>query len=165
MFTPSSYTAIAVLMFAFSLMWRHRTSRTKATKINDIPETEALSLIKHRHEIINAYSDLIEKDGAGSWPPRAKHYSWSHALSPYHDIYLELAPLLSTEQVSLDDGYNTERINDFRSRMRKLLKERIDVAEVREILTAVEAGNWNLIDREAYNGFYSCIAACRHAYR
>ena len=84
-------------MLAFSLLWRHRTRLTKATKIKDVPKTEALHLIEHRHEILDAYSDLVEKDGAGSWPPRAKHYSWPDTLSPYHDIYLELAPLLSVE--------------------------------------------------------------------
>jgi hypothetical protein len=157
-----------LLILALFFLWkysRERAATDKAAKTRDLLKREKLNRKEYRHEIIEVYSDLVDKDGAGFWPPRAKHYSWPKFLGPYHDIYLELAPYLSTDKPSLSDAYNTKRRNDFRSRMQKLLKERIDVTEVQKILTEVEAGNWDLIDRDAYNGFFSCIAICRHAYR
>ncbi|KAL9114487.1 MAG: hypothetical protein Q9227_001568 [Pyrenula ochraceoflavens] len=132
---------------------------------DDIHKTSDLSILKHQQEMAYAFSELVEKDGAGTWPPKASHYNWPKALRPYNDIYLELAPHLSVEPPSLDDQVNTKRRNDYRSRMRKFLKERVDLAQVQEILTAVEVGSWGVIDRDAYNGFYCCIAVCRHAYR
>lgn len=87
------------------------------------------------------------------------------ALRPYKDIYLELIPLLPTAERSLDDNVNNARRNKYRSLMRKLLTERINIAQVEEIMAAVEAGNWDVLPRDAYNGFYACDAVCRHAYR
>lgn len=165
MFALFGHVETILLILVLSLLWKYHYKRHRTDKTGDLLKAEKLNHVKHRHEIIEVYSDLVDKDGAGFWPPRAKHYSWPKSLAPYHDIYLELAPYLSTEQPSMDDAYNTQRRNDFRSRMRKLLRERIDVAEMRKLLTAVEAGNWDLIDRDAYNGFYSCIANSRHAYR
>ena len=49
--------------------------------------------------------------------------------------------------------------------MRKHLKNQTDIACVCAILAAVEAGSWDLFPRDTYNGFYCCIAVCRHAYR
>ncbi|KAL2269757.1 hypothetical protein VTJ83DRAFT_1941 [Remersonia thermophila] len=118
-----------------------------------------------RHEVAWYLANLIEKDGAGDWPPRTDHVHWPAALRPYKDIYLELAPLLSAATPSLDDVVNTERREKYRGLMRKLLTERVNVDHVRGILSAVEAGNWDGMTREAYNGFYCCVAVCRHAYR
>lgn len=87
------------------------------------------------------------------------------ALRPYKDIYLELIPLLSTAQPTLDDNANNERINTYRSLMRELFAVRVDIAQVEEIMATVEAGNWDVLPRDAYNGFYCCVAVCRHAYR
>lgn len=87
------------------------------------------------------------------------------ALRPYKDIYLALAPLLPAAEPSLDDNANNERRNNFRLLMGKLLNERINIAQVEQILAAVEAGNWDILHRDAYNGFYACVAVCRHAYR
>jgi hypothetical protein len=158
-------TLLILALYFLSKYIRERVASDKTGKSRDLLKLKELSHNEHQHEIIEVYSNLVEKDGAGFWPPRAKHHSWPKALGPYHDIYLELAPRLSTEKPSLSDVYNNERRNDFRSRMQKLLKERIDVTEVQKLLTEVEAGNWDLIDRDAYNGFFSCIAISRHAYR
>ncbi|KAI9708955.1 MAG: hypothetical protein M1820_003649 [Bogoriella megaspora] len=159
------YLQSILLVFSFYLLWTCYPRHTKASETRDTRDVASQEHTKNPHELIDAYADLVKNDGAGRWPPRAKHHSWPCALRPYHDIYLELAPLLSNEPPSLDDEYNTERRNEFRSRMRKLLNERIDVAQVRKILLAVEAGNWDVIDRDVYNGFYSCVAVSRHAYR
>ena len=104
-------------------------------------------------------------DGAGAWPPKANHDYWPVALRPYKDIYLELNPLLPAAEPSLDDNVNSERRNTYRSLMRKLLAERINIAQVEEIMAAVDAGNWDVLPRDALNGFYCCVAVCRHAYR
>jgi hypothetical protein len=120
---------------------------------------------RHRHEAASVMSKLVEEDGAGAWPPNANHDSWPAPLRPYQDIYFELIPLLSAAPPSLDDAVNNERRAKYRSLMRKLLSERINIPQVLEILAAVEAGNWSVIPRDAYNGVYSCIAVCRHAYR
>ena len=119
------------------------------------------------HETPALLSDLIHKDGAGKWPPRSNHATatWPAALRPYRGIYEEMAPLLSTATVSLDDEVNRLRIANFRSHFRKLLHEQVDLAQVEALLQAAEAGQWDVFPRDTYNGFYSCIAWCRHAYR
>ena len=119
------------------------------------------------HETPALLSDLIYKDGAGEWPPRSNHATttWPTALRAYREIYEEMAPLLPTATVSLDDEVNRLRIANFRSHFRKLLHERVDLAQVEVLLKAAEAGQWDVFPRDTYNGFYSCIAWCRHAYR
>ncbi|KAM3069617.1 hypothetical protein ACMFMF_008830 [Clarireedia jacksonii] len=124
-----------------------------------------LRISRDRHEVASVMSKLVEEDGAGAWPPNANHDSWPAALRPYQDIYFELIPLLSAAPPSLDDAVNNERRAKYRSLMRRLLSQRISIPQVVEILAAVEAGNWNALPRDAYNGLYSCIAVCRHAYR
>ncbi len=119
------------------------------------------------HETAAHLADLIQKDGAGSWPPRANHaYStWPVALRPYGEIYQEMAPLLPATKASLDDEVNKERINAFRSHFRELLKDRVNLQEVTELLEAADTGRWDVFPRDAYNSFYCCIAWGRHAYR
>lgn len=124
-----------------------------------------LKSLKGQHEAAATLFELIEKDGAGAWPPRANHVSWPAALRPYKEIYLELNPLLPSAEPSLDDGVNEERRNKYRSLMRKLFAERVNIGEVQAIMAAAEAGNWDVLPRDAYNGFYSAVAVCRHAYR
>jgi hypothetical protein len=34
-----------------------------------------------------------------------------------------------------------------------------------QLLEAADAGRWDIFARDVYNGFYCCIASCRHAYR
>ncbi|KAK3897548.1 hypothetical protein C8A05DRAFT_38900 [Staphylotrichum tortipilum] len=119
------------------------------------------------HEAAALLSDLIHQDGAGEWPPRSNHdyTSWPAALRPYRDIYAEMAPLLPTSDLSLDDDVNRARISTFRSGFQTLLQERVNLAQVEQLLAAAEAGRWDVFPRDTYNGFYACIAWCRHAYR
>ncbi len=119
------------------------------------------------HETAALLADLIHTDGAGEWPPRTNHdfTTWPAVLRPYRDIYAEMAPLLPTPDVSLDDEINRTRLSNFRSRFQTLLQDRVDLPQVEQLLLAAEAGRWDVFPRDTYNGFYACIAWCRHAYR
>ena len=122
--------------------------------------------VKSRHEVAQQLLELVETDGAGSWPPKASHYhSWPAALRPYHEIYLELAPLLPVAEPSLDDNINSDRLKQYRSRMQKALRDRISLFDVRTIMAAADTGWTKEMPRDAYNGFYACVSALRHAYR
>lgn len=65
-----------------------------------------LEILRSRHETASMLSELIEKDGARAWPPKANHDSCPMALRPYKGIYLELLPLLPTAEPSLNDVVN-----------------------------------------------------------
>lgn len=155
----------ALIIVSGSLLWRRRLGLVEAHNTGNVSRVQDLRTLKGRHEAASILLELIEKDGAGAWPPKANHDSWPMALRPYKDIYLELVPLLPAAKPSLDDKVNNERIKRYRSLMRKLLTERINITQVEEVLAAVEAGNWNVLPQDAYNGFYACVAVCRHAYR
>lgn len=148
-----------------SLLRRRRPRPVEVDKTGNASKIQDLRTLKGRHETASVLLELVDKDGAGAWPPRANHDSWPMALRAYKDVYLELIPLLPAAEPSLDDNVNNERRSNYRSLMRKLLTERVNIAQVEEIMAAVEAGNWDVLPRDAYNGFYACIAVCRHAYR
>ena len=126
-----------------------------------------IEYLADRHEVGAALAELIQTDGAGSWPPIANHdhITWPRALRPYKEIYFELAPLLSVEKASLDDEVNRVRIANYRAQFRRLLAERVDLDQVRSLLEAADAGHWDLVPRDVYNAFYCCVSSCRHAYR
>ncbi|EJP70461.1 15-hydroxyprostaglandin dehydrogenase (NAD(+)) [Beauveria bassiana ARSEF 2860] len=109
--------------------------------------------------------DPDEQDGAGQWPPLVVYDDWPSALQPYKSIYHEVIPQLSCSNPLLDDDTLIIRRESFRSRMRELLNERIDLREVERLLNAAEAGNWTSLRREQLNGVYCTVAVLRHAYR
>ncbi|KAL4796068.1 hypothetical protein BDV19DRAFT_388492 [Aspergillus venezuelensis] len=116
----------------------------------------ALSLINNATETnppLLVLKNLIETDGAGTWPPRATHGdTWPEPLQPYHDTYLAFAPYLSS----------------FRDRIRVALKGKIDLDVVKSILASTETNNHKDergFDAAGYNGFACCISNLRHAYR
>ncbi|KAK4641311.1 hypothetical protein QC761_503080 [Podospora bellae-mahoneyi] len=119
------------------------------------------------HEVASSFSTLVQQDGAGYWPPRSNHNekTWPACLQAYKDIYHEMAPLLPAENASLNDNINERRIFEFRTRFVQLLSQKVDLAEVQRLLQAADAGRWDVFPRDAYNGFYCCVAWCRHAYR
>ncbi|TGO34967.1 hypothetical protein BHYA_0175g00200 [Botrytis hyacinthi] len=139
--------------------------KEKIDENENVSKYQALRNLRDQHEVAAAMSRLVDEDGAGAWPPNTNHDSWPMALRPYKEIYFQLIPLLSAAPPSLDDDVNNERREKYRSMMRKCLMERINIPQVVAIMAAVEAGNWDLFPRDAYNGFYCCIAVCRHAYR
>ncbi|KAL4912837.1 hypothetical protein BDW62DRAFT_215997 [Aspergillus aurantiobrunneus] len=116
------------------------------------------------HATVTSLQTLIDTDGAGSWPPRAEHGSqWPSALRPYHDIYQALCASLPCTTNLDDDEANTRRCMDFRSRMAKLLQSHIDLDSVKSVLdgSSQEAE----MSPASWNGFLSCIAYSRHAFR
>ncbi|KAL6167069.1 hypothetical protein ACJQWK_06516 [Exserohilum turcicum] len=166
--TPGGLGAFAASCFKI-IDWFHVTALHQqcdpvAFKNKKIGEIESLA---ERHEVGEILHDLIQKDGAGSWPPNANHdnSTWPAALRAYMDIYLEMAPLLPQATPSLDDEVNVARISAFRLRFQDLLRERVDVVAVTKLLVAVSAGGWAELPRDVYNAFYCCIASSRHAYR
>ncbi|KAL5116567.1 hypothetical protein ACEQ8H_005563 [Pleosporales sp. CAS-2024a] len=96
---------------------------------NKIKEIKALA---EYHEVGRILHELIQTDGAGSWPPNANHdmSTWPQALQPYVEIYLEMAPFLPQATPSCDDEVNMTRILAFRQRYDDLLHERVDLAGV-----------------------------------
>ncbi len=154
----------ALIIFSGTLLWKRRPKPAMVDEMGNSSRIQDLRTLKGR-KTASVLLELFDKDGAGAWPPKANHDSWPIALHPYKDIYLELVPLLPAAEPSLDDSVNNERRNKYRSLMRMLLNERINIAQVELIMAEVEAGNWDVLPRDAYNGFYACIAVCRHAYR
>ena len=154
----------ALIIFSGNLLWRRRPRPAEADEMDNPSRIQDLRTLKGR-ETASVLLEMFDKDGAGAWPPKAYHGTWPMALRPYKDIYLALAPLLPAAEPSLDDNMNNERRNSYRLLMGKLLNERINIAQVEQILAAVEAENWDVLHRDAYNGFYACVAVCRHAYR
>lgn len=152
--------AILVLVAIIRLFFQS-DSKSSSTEIG----LEDLKALKIRHDVHTAFIKMVNDEGAGSWPPRATHDDFPPALRPYQHIYAAMAPLLPYANPSLDDECNRIRIADFRSRMETLLAEKIDMDAVQSILETVELGNWDAFPRDVYNGFYSCIACLRHAYR
>ncbi|KAI0019189.1 hypothetical protein F4780DRAFT_793684 [Xylariomycetidae sp. FL0641] len=76
-----------------------------------------------------------------------------------------MAPRLPQERPPLDDKENEACIADFRSTFGRLLRDRVDSAEVKRVLEAAAEGRWDIVPRDTFNAFYCCIASCRHAYR
>ncbi|KAM3485315.1 hypothetical protein MY8738_001322 [Beauveria namnaoensis] len=126
---------------------------------------DSLRSLRGQHEVVDVLLNLIEQDGAGQWPPLVVYDDWPSALQPYKTIYHEVIPQLSSSNPLLDDDTLIRRRESFRSRMRELLNERIDLREVERLLNAAEAGNWTSLRREQLNGVYCAIAVLRHAYR
>lgn len=149
------------------ILSRLRSRKIKATPKADRDGVNNIAALADYHETAACLAELIHKDGAGTWPPRANHAhsTWPAALRPYKEIYHEMAPLLPAADVSLDDEVNEQRITLFRTRFRQLLSEQVNLQEVTRLLAAADAGRWDVFPRDVYNGFYSCIAWCRHAYR
>lgn len=189
---------LSQLLHVFMRVTRNRSRKKPADHASGPTTKELIDNIKrhaHRHETAAVLHELIRTDGAGSWPPRTNYdlTAWPTALRPYKQIYLELAPLLPQRELAacLDDQVNRRRITTFRARFATLLRERIDLVQVRRLLLEaadtdadVDTGHWELDDavpsdsdsdsgsgsgssfpRAVYNALYCCIASSRHAYR
>ncbi|KAI2473630.1 hypothetical protein F4781DRAFT_379654 [Annulohypoxylon bovei var. microspora] len=164
MSTSTLICVIAVLVILLSyrkLKGRHQAApiHSRASKI------EHVRSLASQNTVAASLALMVDRDGAGDWPPKANHDSWPEPLLPYKTIFLELLPWLATATPSLDDAVNTERRETYRGTMKKLLQDRVHLASVMKILEDVEADNWSLISRDVLNAFYCCICVCRHAYR
>jgi hypothetical protein len=131
--------------------------------------SDYISLIKSSregHEVVEALKNMINTDGAGTWPPQASHRdSWPASLQPYHDIFLDLAPLLPVDQICVNDAINQSRRIEYRTRLQKLLQERVDLAAVESDLIMSEDSKTSSLTSDGYNGFFACISTLRHAFR
>ncbi|KAF9039532.1 hypothetical protein BDZ89DRAFT_384414 [Hymenopellis radicata] len=100
----------------------------------------------------------------GTWPPRTTYGDeWPPALRAYHEAYKIMAPSLSTEDISLDDEHNLQRTLTFRMGMKKAL-ESVDTEAVRTLLEENDKADSTMTPAD-WNGFFACVALCRHAYR
>lgn len=161
--------AAALLCFLLREVWkRHiqlQSLRSSARETCFRARLNSLRSLRGQNEAVDVLLNLIEQDGAGQWPPLVVYDDWPSALQPYKDIYHEVVPQLSSSNPLLDDDTLMARRASFRSHMRELLKERIDLLEVERLLNAAEAGNWTSLRREQLNGVYCAVAVLRHAYR
>ncbi|CAP96197.1 hypothetical protein PCH_Pc21g13000 [Penicillium rubens Wisconsin 54-1255] len=94
---------------------------------------------RSQNEAVDVLLNLIEQDGAGQWPPLVVYDDWPSALQLYKDIYHEVVPQLSSSSPLLDHDTLMVRRESFRSQMRELLKELINLLEVERLLNAAEA--------------------------
>ncbi|RAL64346.1 hypothetical protein DID88_001822 [Monilinia fructigena] len=117
------------------------------------------------HAAQSSLRQLIEIDGAGTWPPTTVYgNSWPDILRPFHDVYQAMAPALSIAELSSDDVKNFQRCLDFRIQMRTLYNDQVNIEEVKALLDAAEIDE-GVLSRAAWNGFFACIALSRHAFR
>lgn len=124
-----------------------------------------ISWPKEKREVTDALRNMVDTDGAGTWPPTATHRdSWPVPLRPYHDILLELAPLLPVDQIYVDDRINQARRVEYRARLQKLLQERVDISAVESVFLS-EKLDTSFFPWHACNGFYACIGYLRHSFR
>ncbi|KAG0577614.1 hypothetical protein KC19_5G167900 [Ceratodon purpureus] len=177
-----SLLAIDILAILLSSDWKRRVSAwfgilfkflvsprdlDRGPARTPIKKVREITTYSDCHETASLLTQLIAEDGAGSWPPRSNHdgAAWPAPLRPYQETYLELGPLLPSAKPSTDDEANRSRIADFRSKFREQLRSRVDLARVRGLLEAADAGRWDVFPRDTYNAFYCCVGISRHAYR
>ncbi|KAI1367615.1 hypothetical protein F5Y08DRAFT_49634 [Xylaria arbuscula] len=162
--------AVAFILCAAALiglaLWRTVKGRRNVSLITGkANRMQHMRILAAQHKVAASLVAMIDKDGAGDWPPKANHESWPTALFPYRSIYMELLPMLYTDTPSLEDSVNIERRERYRVAVRSLFRDRIALDEVTRILEEVERDSWSTISRDILNGFYCCIALSRHAYR
>lgn len=156
---------LAVCTYIVYLILPRLQKRSSTQQNGDLSRLDWTEYSKIQNEAAVALLKLVQYDGAGTWPPRADHVNWPPALVPYRDTYFEMVSLLSSATASLDDHINNNRREDFRVKMRMLLKQKINTQEVEDIMVAAELGDPESLSRSAHNGFYNCVAVCRHMYR
>ncbi|KAH8430228.1 uncharacterized protein LDX57_007897 [Aspergillus melleus] len=149
---------------------RQKTQRTQHSNgdspldLDHHPVVDQIKSLGTTHETAVRLQTLIQTDGAGSWPPRAVHHAeWPEALHPYHEVYRAMSPQLASNVHLTDDRMNLSRCRAFRSQMTALLQAHINLDAVENALCDLAQGDG--FSREACNGFFACVAYCRHAFR
>lgn len=157
---------------AITLLVRHHRSKASKGPHNrtckaPAPPPPYAAKVAETHEVSIALEEMIQHDGASSWPPAANHNheEWPSALQPYKQLYLEMAPSLAVSQASLDSSANMVAIEAFRSWLRNIIRQRVDLDAVMNVLGAAENGDGSAMTRDVHNAFYACLSWCRHAYR
>lgn len=167
---------LAMLMAVYGFFTRLPATQRKTQQTLHIPENELVptnneypyitraKALESDHATVKSFQTLIDTDGAGSWPPRAEHGSqWPRALRPYHEIYCTLCSDLPYTSNLDDDEENSRRCAIFRGNMVNLLRSRVDLAAVESILNG--SSQEAKMSSASWNGFLSCIAYSRHAFR
>ncbi|KAI8817998.1 uncharacterized protein EV422DRAFT_622196 [Fimicolochytrium jonesii] len=133
--------------------------------------------------LVNALHDLIDRDGAGTWPPEALNpFSPQHAdeypevFRPYFELANEVPPRLAVEHPDLDDKVNLAKIRAFRTWMDNRLTS--DIPDLEAVLTTLQSlrtiaetdplnGDRELIytTRRILNFILSTLTWLAHAYR
>ncbi|KAI0403700.1 hypothetical protein F4802DRAFT_607951 [Xylaria palmicola] len=154
-----------IILTLLATLWQ-KYGRRDATVISE-KETkiERLQRLAAHDEVAASLATLINRDGAGDWPPRSNYKCWPKELLPYQKILLEVLPSLATRDPSLDAATDVKRRGQFRESMEKLLRENVHLPSVIEVLSEIETNTWENLSRDALNGFFCCIALSRHAYR
>ena len=142
-----------------------RKSQQQKTQHADAYATFEKPIAYEPHATQNSLRDLIEIEGAGTWPPTTVYgEAWPEVLQPFHDIYQAMAPALSVVELTGDDVKNFQRCLDFRVQMRQLYNDQVKVEQVKALLDVAEKDE-SILSRAAWNGFFACIALSRHAFR
>lgn len=149
-----SCLALAVILSCLGLSFLLRGRNKKPDYVDSIKR------LPNGHPVVRALQDLIDRDGAGSWPPRSSYgMDWPAALRSYHAVYMELSPFLATETMAWEDSEAAlTRMKSYRAHARKLLSEKVNMEEAKNCLNSD-------LSPEIYNGLFACIAISRHAYR
>ncbi|KAJ6781024.1 hypothetical protein PWT90_04926 [Aphanocladium album] len=160
-------TAITLLAVAVTLIYAWRRGRRHASQepVNLSSTISDLKQLQPHHVLRDQFLSMVEEDGAGSWPPAARHGNWPPSLGAYKTVYDEVSPFLATSEPSLDDGFNIKRCVEFRLRMRSSLAKHVDADAAARCLQSMLGGDCTELGRDGFNGFYSCVACLRHAYR
>lgn len=150
---------VLLLLICYSVV-RHLVPRWKTDNTPRI-FFQSLQRSQPLHEVHSAFILLVQSDGAGEWPPVACHTQWPLALQPYRGIWSEIAADLT----AISGEQNLTRIRTMRLRLRTLLSSEIKLAEVEALLSQSDDDIKAELPPNRYNGFYSCLAFLRHAYR
>ncbi|KAI0412803.1 hypothetical protein F5X98DRAFT_391481 [Xylaria grammica] len=156
---------LTILFVLFATIWQKHGRRDKTILRNKADKIRHLQNLAAHDDVAASLVTLINRDGAGDWPPRANYKSWPTALLPYQKILLEVLPSLATPIPSLDAATDARRIGEFRRSMTRLLQENVHLPSVIKVLNEIETEEWEYLSRDVLNGFFSCIALSRHAYR
>ena len=159
------YSVLSAALLITALLFKFHKSKTPVALSGNDLRYSTLRDLAQQHEVASRLSRLVNRDGAGTWPPKCNYGRWPAALRPYQEIYQEMVPDFPSAEASLDDDVNNKRRAAFRARMRKLLDERISIPEVEELLEAKEDGDLSQLSLDKFNAFYCSVAVCRHMYR
>jgi hypothetical protein len=100
LFTLGSPFVISAMVAALLKLYAYPTVdvRSQAASLQDTEEVtvEEIKTLAGCHRVAGTLHDMVDKDGVGSWPPKANHTTsfWPVALCPYKEIFFELAKLL-----------------------------------------------------------------------
>ncbi|KAK7031691.1 hypothetical protein R3P38DRAFT_824904 [Favolaschia claudopus] len=118
-----------------------------------------------QHPALTCLRNLLLVGGGGTWPPRASYRdTWPESLRAYDSVYRTMEPLFPTQESSTDTTHNRKLIDSFRSRMRVLLDQHVNMADVQTALEHAESVP-DSCSESAWLGFWLCISFLRHSYR